>query len=129
MEIKNTTPKLLVKFKNIQLVFDYCVENKLKFTVAPRLTNDEWEIELNIADVMTAIALGIFVRENKIEVIGLNYGAPKAQATLATKVVKPTKAVGKKADLTEELVSDTETLLDMENENSLLLQGKAELAF
>lgn len=131
MEIKNTSPKLLVKFKNIQLVFDYCIENKLKFNVTPRLTAEEWEVELSINDVMTAIALGIFVRENKIEVIGLNYGAPKAQIPAAGKALKNVKTLaGKKAE-TEEIQMGNSGLLDIENsemENDSF-QDKAELVF
>jgi IS30 family transposase len=91
METTNNKPKLLVRVKNLQLVFDYCIENKLKFSVAPKLSNDEWEFELNISDIMSAVALGVFVRENRLDVIGLNISTPKVQAVTQT-VAKPTKS-------------------------------------
>lgn len=133
MEIKNNAPKLLVKQKNIQLVFDYCLENKLKFNVIPRLSPDEWEVEINIIDVMSAVALGIFIRENKIDVIGLNHGTPKVQTTSAAKVVKTTAKGTKKSDLMEEA-----SLMGLSNSNELLTENteenpdvlsKTELAF
>ncbi len=78
-----------------------------------------------------AIALGIFVRENKIEVIGLNYGAPKAQIPAAGKVLKNVKTLaGKKAEA-EEIQMGNSGLLDIETsemENDSF-QDKAELVF
>ncbi len=98
METTNNKPKLLVRAKNLQLVFEYCIENKLKFSVAPKLSNDEWEFELNISDIMSAVALGVFVRENRLDVIGLNIGTPKVQAVAqpAAKPTKTSKPVAKK---------------------------------
>jgi hypothetical protein len=142
METTNNKPKLTVKAKNLQLVFDYCIENKLKFSVGPRLIQDEWEFELNISDIMAAVALGVFIKENKIEVAGLVYNPPKAQqAAVQTKVAaKPTKTIAKKGDLLEEAsqiglqVGSSEELIENDSDvvddiNPIITNSKSELAF
>ena len=138
METTNNKPKLVVRLKNLQLVFDYCIENKLKFNVAPKLSNDEWEFELNITDIMGAVALGVFVRENRLDVAGLNVGAPKAQTTPqpVSKSVKTTKS-NKKATLNDDagllnIASDENEVSDIENSEfaeTVVIQGGNELAF
>ena len=135
----NNKPKLVVRLKNLQLVFDYCIENKLKFSVAPKLSNDEWEFELNITDIMGAVALGVFVRENRLDVAGLNTGAPKVQTISqpVSKSVKPAKSTGKKAGLNDDagLLGITENSNEASGiENSeftepVVMQGGNELAF
>jgi len=77
------TPVLLSKRKNIQTILDYCLDQKLTFTVTPRaISHDDFEIEIGIASIKQAIALGMFARENKIEVAGLGELAkPKAPAS------------------------------------------------
>lgn len=65
-------PRILIKSKNLQLIFDYCVETKTEFTVIPRNTNDDWEIELNIKSIIDAIKWGMFLKSNKIELIENN---------------------------------------------------------
>jgi hypothetical protein len=136
METTNNKPKLLVRVKNMQLVFDYCIENKLKFSVAPKLSNDEWEFELNISDIMSAVALGVFVRENRLDVIGLNLGTPKAQTT-AQPLAKPTKAAKPAAKKTGEDVgfldipasNDASEIESSEFTEPVVMQGSTELAF
>jgi len=65
-------PIILTKRKNIQTVLDYCVDQKLSFSANPRaISIDEWEIELNITSIKSAIALGFFVKENKLEIYGM----------------------------------------------------------
>lgn len=80
-------PVLLSKRKNIQLLIDYCLEHKLAFTVTPRpISNDEFEVEIDIVNFKQAIALGMFAKENKFEVTGLG------------DLVKPKSTTGKKAE-------------------------------
>jgi hypothetical protein len=138
METTNNKPKLLVRLKNLQLVFDYCIENKLKFNVAPKLSNDEWEFELNITDIMSAVALGVFVRENRLDVIGLNLGTPKVQiiAPPVNKPVKTTKPAAKKQELGNEAglldIATSNESSDIESSEftePVVLQGSTELAF
>lgn len=86
----NDKPKVIVKVKHMPLVLDYCVEHKLKFTATPRLTPDEWEFELAISDIIGAVSLGMFLRENRLEVVGLASASPKTQSSKTSKVAKTT---------------------------------------
>ncbi len=75
-------PIILTKRKNIQTVLDYCLEQKISFSANPRaISIDEWELELDITTIKGAIALGIFVKENKLELYGMG--------TTTTEVSKP----------------------------------------
>jgi hypothetical protein len=72
-------PVILAKRKNIQTIFDYCLDQKIEFKVSPRtISNDEWELELSIDSIKMAIALGMFVRENKLDMYGMGeFSKPK----------------------------------------------------
>ncbi|MDZ4666241.1 MAG: hypothetical protein SGJ00_00005 [bacterium] len=92
------TPVLLSKRKNIQVLLDYCLENRIGFTVNPRaISNDDFEIEVHISGIKQAIALGMFVKENKFEVTGMG------------DLVKP-KVVAKKVESKEVLLPNAITL-------------------
>lgn len=95
-------PKVVVKVKNMPLILDYCVENKIKFSASPRLTPDEWEFELSITDIMGAVALGMFLRENRLEMLGLQANPAKTQAAKSSKV---SKAASKKAEAVIDLTN------------------------
>lgn len=61
-------PRIIVKAKNIQIVLDYCLQQKTEFTVIPRnAANDEWEIELTIKNISKAIEWGMFLKTNRLE--------------------------------------------------------------
>lgn len=71
-------PIILTKRKNIQTVLDYCLEQKISFNANPRaISIDEWELELDITTIKGAIALGIFVKENKLELYGMGTTTPE----------------------------------------------------
>lgn len=74
---------IFCKRKHIQVVFDYCLDQKLPFQVSPRtISADEWEIELEITSMKQAIALGMFVKENKLEMPGFaEFSKPKTNGT------------------------------------------------
>ncbi len=84
MEEKTT---LLSKRKHIQLVLDYCMDQRISFTVNPKgLAADEFEISLTISGIKQAIALGMFAKEHKFEVLGMGETAkPKSLATTSKK--------------------------------------------
>jgi len=87
-------PIILTKRKNIQTVLDYCVDQKLSFSANPRaISIDEWEIELNITSIKSAIALGIFVKENKLEIYGMG-----ATTTEVSKLKPAAQALNNKKD-------------------------------
>jgi hypothetical protein len=87
------TPVLLSKRKNIQVLLDYCLDQRVGFTVSPRaISNDDFEIEVNVGGIKQAIALGMFAKENKIEVAGMG------------DLIKPKTPVAKKAEPKEVLL-------------------------
>lgn len=72
MSTTDDKPIILSKRKNVQTVIDYCLEQKISFSANPRaISIDEWEVELNINSIKAAIALGMFVRENKLDMYGM----------------------------------------------------------
>jgi len=90
------TPVLLSKRKNIQVLLDYCLDNRIGFTVNPRaISNDDFEIEVHISGIKQAIALGMFVKENKFEVTGMG------------DLVKPKVVASKKVEPKEVLLPNT----------------------
>ncbi|MBC7384466.1 MAG: hypothetical protein H7296_15980 [Bacteroidia bacterium] len=65
-------PVLLSKRKNIQTLLDYCLDQRIIFTVTPRaISNEDYEVEIGIEGIKQAIALGMFVKENKYDVTGM----------------------------------------------------------
>jgi len=91
----NEKPRIIVKAKNIQLVINYCIEQKTEFAVIPRnASNEEWEVELNIKSISKAIEWGMFIKANKLEfLVNELFNKPIAPAQ------KP-KTKGKKAPVT-----------------------------
>lgn len=74
MESKKLNEETLsasVKKKNILLVIEYCLENKIEFVVSPGSHNDDYMIGFVIKDLGTAVALGISLKDLKIELNGL----------------------------------------------------------
>lgn len=83
MSINNDLPTVLIKRKNIQTIFDYCLDNKVEFSVKEKpFTVEEFEVTLQITEIKKAIAFGFFARENKLEIVGVNdqQTQPKAPA-------------------------------------------------
>ena len=73
--------KLILKRKNIQLLVDFCLEETLEFTLKPQAFPDtDWELTMKIADIKTAVAAGMFLRENRIEVSGIDLQKMKKPA-------------------------------------------------
>jgi hypothetical protein len=63
---------VLAKRKTTAFLFDYLMDQKVIFTISPRpMINDEFEIDVQIGNIKQAIALGMFLKENKYEVFGL----------------------------------------------------------
>jgi hypothetical protein len=120
-------PILLTKRKNIQVVIDYCIEQKISFNASPRaISIDEWEIELNITTIKGAIALGIFVKENKLELYGMGETLkPKASVTPIVAKKTETKDAAIAPTLIDELVlapvveeNSTSLTFDLNNSNN-----------
>lgn len=99
--IQNDKPRVIVKNKNLQFIFDYCLESKTPFNASPRLSGDEWEIEFKISDVMGGVALGMFLRENRIEPVGIQVIKPQTVATSSKAKVSKPSAKKQDAEITE----------------------------
>lgn len=85
--------KLILKRKNIQLLVDFCLDESLEFTLKPQTFPDtDWELTVKITDIKTAVAAGMFLRENRIEVNGIDQQKFKKQAPKKTKEESDDKA-------------------------------------
>ena len=77
--LMSTNPCVVVKRKNMQEVLEYCLDQRMAIRALPRGTGDEWELELFPDNHLQAVALGMFLREHKLELLG--FGTPsQAQA-------------------------------------------------
>ncbi len=83
------SPSVIVKRKNIQVVVDYCLDNRIETRMTPRDMPEEWELEFSVEDIMKAINLGMFLRENKLELIGLLNTNTIKNSTAPTAVKAP----------------------------------------
>lgn len=104
----NDLPIVLVKRKNIQTIFDYCMDNKIEFSVKEKpFTVEEFEVTLNIEEIKQAISLGIFARENRIEIVGVNdkqqaQSKPARKTTTAPVATTPAMPAVKPMEVEEE---------------------------
>lgn len=95
----DTKPSVILKKKNIQFLIDYCLETRLEFNVIPRSASDEWLIEIQPVTLHKAVALGMFLREHKMELNG--YAAPVINKTNAKVQDKPEKNEVKEKNILE----------------------------
>lgn len=116
-------PKVIVKSKNIQTLIDYCIEQKIEFTVSPRtIANDEWEIDVNVKEIKKAIVFGMFLKENKFDLYGFEETAKKTTTAAKQQPAKKIEPVVKENNNTEnKTVQPTNSLLSTEENNSLSL--------
>lgn len=100
MNTQDNLPFVAVKRKNIQVLLDYCLENRIEFTVAPK-NSEEFKVVFNLKDFNTAISLGICLRELKID-----FGtAAEAASVAAIKAKKPTNGNVKETTSNEKTVA------------------------
>jgi hypothetical protein len=65
--------KVILKKKNIPLLVEFCLDESVEFIVKPQTFPDtDWEFTLKIADIKTAVVAGMFLRENRIEISGID---------------------------------------------------------
>jgi hypothetical protein len=87
--------KVILKQKNISLLVDFCIEEKIEFGVRPQPFPDtDWEFNMMVKDIKTAVNTGMFLRENRIDIAG-NEQAAKA---IKKPAAKKTKEEEDKAD-------------------------------
>lgn len=72
--LMSANPCVVVKRKHMQEVFEYCLDQRLSIRCLPRGAGDEWEVEFFPENHVQAVALGMFLREQKLELLG--FGTP-----------------------------------------------------
>jgi len=74
---------LVTKRKQLQPAIDYCLDQRITFTINPvGLSPEDFHIELIVNGIKQALALGMFVKEHKFELLGLAVNAkPKTNST------------------------------------------------
>ncbi len=84
MEENKEYPKIVLKKKQIQKLVDFSLEEGIEFTVRQQKFPDtDWEVEMKINDINTAILTGMYLRENKLEPEG--FGIEKYKKTQSKK--------------------------------------------
>jgi hypothetical protein len=69
--INEEKPTVTVKKKSVQSLIEYCIENKIDFTLRSK-SNDDFDLEFIITNTKKAIALGMCLKELKLELNGFN---------------------------------------------------------
>lgn len=62
-----------IKKKNLSSLIEYCIENKIDFNLMSKSSHsDDFEMEFMVNNTKKAIALGMCLKELKLELNGLN---------------------------------------------------------
>lgn len=70
--VNDEKPTVSVKKKNLLPLIEYCIENKIDFTLLSRSSqSDDFDVEFIITNPKIAIALGMCLKELKLELNGL----------------------------------------------------------
>jgi len=81
----NESIKVILKQKSIPVLVDFCLEEKIEFSVKPQSFPDtDWEFLLMVKEIKTAVLTGMFLRENRIDITGSDAQKP-AKKPLAKK--------------------------------------------
>lgn len=65
--------KVVVKKKFVPVMVEFCMDESLEFSVKPQSFPDtDWEFTMKIAEIKTALLAGMFLRENRIDVSGID---------------------------------------------------------
>lgn len=84
MADNNTYPKVILKKKQIPVLIDFCLEESIEFSVRQQtFPETDWEVELRLKDYRTAVLVGMFLRENKMELDGIDPQRYKKQQSSA----------------------------------------------
>ncbi|HSH65292.1 MAG TPA: hypothetical protein VLB84_05700 [Bacteroidia bacterium] len=93
--VNEEKPIVSVKKKNLLPLIEYCIENKIDFTLLSRSSSDDFDVEFIITNPKIAIALGMCLKELKLELNGLHVtpvAAIKAGKKAAAPVTKDATA-------------------------------------
>lgn len=63
--------KVILKAKSIPTLVDFCIEERIEFSVRPQpFPDNDWEFNIIVKEIKTAVLTGMFLRENKIDIAG-----------------------------------------------------------
>jgi hypothetical protein len=66
-------PKVVIKKKQVPTIVEFCLEESIEFSVKQQTFPDtDWEIEMKMKDFKAAVLLGMFLRENRIDIDGID---------------------------------------------------------
>jgi hypothetical protein len=105
-------PSVILKRKNIQVVIDYCIENRIEWHAAPKNMPEEWEIEFTVSDIMKAINLGMFLKEHRLDLAGfgsLSINKPAIAKTKGKKTEKEEKGTVPNVEIETPINSENTT--------------------
>jgi hypothetical protein len=70
--LNEATPTVTVKKKNLSSLIEYCIENRIDFTLRSRTAkDDEFDVEFLISNTQKAISLGMCLKELRLELNGV----------------------------------------------------------
>ena len=73
--------KVILKQKSIPVLVDFCLEEKIEFSVKPQdFPDTDWEFHLFVKDIRTGVITGMFLRENRIDIPGTDQQKTKKPA-------------------------------------------------
>jgi hypothetical protein len=80
-------------------ILEYCLDQRLAIRSLPRGNGDEWELEFFPENNLQAVALGMFLREHKLELVG--FGSPSPAPAQKSKPKRTDKKGEQLADTQE----------------------------
>ena len=79
-------PKLVLKKKQISVLVEFCLDESIEFSAKQQaFPETDWEVELRLKDFKTAILVGMFLRENRLEMDGIESSRYKKSAAGSVK--------------------------------------------
>jgi hypothetical protein len=112
--MNEATPTVTVKKKNLSTLIEYCIENRIDFTLKSRSANaDDFDIEFNVTNTQKAIALGMCLKELKLELNGMN--VTSVNTIKASKKTLSSKETGLTIGQGQGIVSDGEIEMAFED--------------
>ncbi|MBL7812176.1 MAG: hypothetical protein JNL57_08130 [Bacteroidetes bacterium] len=119
-------PIVFVKRNKLQDLFDYCLDSKIEFSVKEReLGIDEFEVALEVVNIKKAVLLGMFLRENRMELAG----AAAEPARTAVKKPAPARKTTETPAISNPLLSTDTVAVSSEQENTAPAAENPSLSF
>lgn len=108
------------KRKNISALVEYCIENKIEFSVKPLISrSEEFEVEFNLSNLKKSIQLGMFLKELRIELNGVQSAivTPTAISKTSKKSSGKDNTISKEEKLAPITFEDSDLQFNLEATN------------